>query len=140
VELNLLKQERAFDVRMGDYHMRVDLDEPDGSGAGPSPLKMMMASLAGCTAFDVIAILRKSRQNVEGMVIKVTGDRVATHPRRYERLKLSFEVWGKGLDPTIVQRAVSLSQERYCSVAATLREPTEVIAEVWVGEAPPPEQ
>jgi putative redox protein len=115
----------------------VDLDEPDGSGAGPSPLKMMLAALAGCTAFDVIAILRKAHQNVEGMAIHVTGDRVTTHPRRYERLRLSFEVWGEGLDPAVVQRAVSLSQERYCSVAATLREPTEVTAEVWVGDTAP---
>jgi putative redox protein len=124
---------------MGEYRMEMALDEPHGPGGGPSPLKMMLASLAGCTALDVVSILRKGRQDVTGMTIRVSGDRVPEHPRRYERVVVGFEVWGNGLDRAAVERAVRLSQEKYCSVAATLREPTVVDATVWVGEAEPRE-
>ncbi len=136
VELTLLA-DSTFDVRMGEFHMMVDQPPPDGHGRGASPLKLMLASLAACSAMDVVSILRKGRQPLVGLVISVDGDRVEDHPRRYTRFVVTYRAWGPGLDPDAVERAVSLSQDRYCSVSATLREGAAIESRVEVSEQPP---
>lgn len=136
VELTLLA-DYTFDVRLGEFHMMVDQQPPDGHGRGASPLKLLLASLASCSAMDVVSILRKGRQPLEGLVISVDGDRVADHPRRYTGLVVTYKAWGKGLDQGAVERAVALSQEKYCSVSATLREGATIESRIEVSDAGP---
>lgn len=87
---------------------------------GASPMELLMISLAGCSAMDVISILRKKRQNVTGFEIRIHGDRASDHPRVFTAFELEYIVRGVDIDPAAVGRAVQLSTETYCSVHAML--------------------
>lgn len=92
------------------------------SKAGPSPMDALLLSLSGCMGADVRHILDRSRVPVEALEIEIEGIRAATHPRRYEELRLVFRVEGPSEDDRPrVERAVELSRERYCSVLHTLQ-------------------
>ncbi|MGA2613325.1 MAG: OsmC family protein [Spirochaetia bacterium] len=92
-----------------------------GADDGFRPLELILVGLAGCTAMDVISILEKKRQQVSSFEVKAHGDQADEHPRSLTRFVLEYVVTGKGIDREAVERAVQLSQTRYCSVAATLR-------------------
>lgn len=96
----------------------------DGDGTeGPSPMDALLLALAGCTAADVVEIARKMREPVEGgsFHVRVEGDRAADPPRRYTRVQLHYAWRGAGLSRDKLERAIRLSQEKYCSVLHTLR-------------------
>ena len=95
--------------------------EHGGEGSGFGPMQLLLVALGGCTGIDVVEILRKQRQKLEGLEIVVSGERVAEPPRVYDRVHVEYKVKGKDLKEKAVQRAIQLSQEKYCSVAATLR-------------------
>jgi len=93
----------------------------DGDGAaGPSPMQALLLAAAGCTAADVVLILRKMRVELRSLDVSVQGTRRDEEPRRYTALHFGFKVAGGGLDRAKAERAVSLSLEKYCSVVATL--------------------
>jgi putative redox protein len=92
-----------------------------GHDAGVSPMKLMLTSLAGCTAMDVISILRKKQQNVTAFEVEVEGIRADEHPRVWTEIWVRFIVSGHAIDPKAVDRAIELSREKYCGAAATLR-------------------
>jgi len=103
----------------------VTLDtRPDmgGTGQGPSPMETLLLALAGCTGMDVVSILAKMRAPLAGLEIRVSGDRAEEHPRVFTRITLEYVFRGAGLTPEQVGRAVQLSQEKYCSVSAMLRQ------------------
>lgn len=87
---------------------------------GASPMELLLISLAGCTAMDVLSILRKKRQNVTSFQIRVHGDRAISHPRVFTDFELEYIVRGVGIDPAAVERSIQLSVENYCSVHAML--------------------
>ena len=91
-----------------------------GTGQGASPMELLMISLAGCTAMDVISILRKKRQNVTGFEIRIHGDRATDHPKVFTDFELEYVVRGADIDPAAVERAMELSTETYCSAHAML--------------------
>jgi putative redox protein len=93
----------------------------EGEPAGPSPMDLVLAALGGCTAMDVVSILEKMREPLQGFEVHVQGERAAEHPRVYKKIHIHFRVSGEGLDPEKVQKAIDLSQSKYCSVAAMLR-------------------
>jgi putative redox protein len=86
-----------------------------------SPMELLLAALIGCTGADVIEILRKKRQGVTGLEIRVHGERSEKHPRVYTGIDLNFIVTGQNVDPEAVRRAIELSEMKYCSVSAMLR-------------------
>jgi putative redox protein len=92
-----------------------------GANDGFRPLELVLVGLAGCTAMDVISILAKKRQQVTAFEVKTHGDQSEEHPRALIRFVIEYIVTGKGVDRAAVERAVELSQTKYCSVAATLR-------------------
>jgi putative redox protein len=102
-------------------HGRVDmasgLDEP---GQGATPMELLAVALAGCTSMDVVSILQKMRQPLEDLRVEVHGETAAEHPKRFVSLEVVYYLKG-ALDEKKVQRAIGLSETRYCSVAATLR-------------------
>jgi putative redox protein len=99
------------------------------------PMDLIVAGLAGCTGMDVIDILRKKRQNVTAFEVKVHGDRAEEHPRKYTGFSLKYVVTGHKLDPEAVRRAIDLSETKYCSVMATLRNAGPVVTEYEIREA-----
>ncbi len=101
----------------GTMSLASSLDEP---GNGVTPMEALATSLGGCTAMDVASILIKMRQPLEGFSVEVSGERAEEHPKRFTSLEVVYHLKGD-LDERKVQRAIELSEERYCSVGATLR-------------------
>ncbi len=95
--------------------------EHGGQNAGFRPMELLLIGLAGCTAMDVISILQKKRQNVTGLEVRVEGQRAESHPRAYTDIHVEYVVRGKDISPQAVERAIQLSEEKYCSAAATLK-------------------
>ncbi len=94
---------------------------PEGQARrGASPMELLMISLAGCTAMDVVSILRKKRQNMTGFEIRIHAERATDHPKVFTSFALEYVLRGIDIDPEAVDRAIRLSTETYCSVHAML--------------------
>lgn len=91
-----------------------------GRNLGIRPMEMMLLGLGGCTAFDVILILKKSRQQIVDCEVELDADRAETIPKVFTRIHMHFVVSGINLDPAKVKRAVDLSAQKYCSASAML--------------------
>lgn len=112
-----------------------------GEAQGPTPLETFLCSLATCSAMDVISILKKQRQEVISYRIEIDGDREpygSPWPRPYLNLRIRHIVNGVGLDPDKVRKAIELSDEKYCSVSATLRTSPPITSECVVLESGEP--
>lgn len=101
----------------GTFAMASGLDQP---GNGVTPMETLATALAACTAMDVASILVKMRQPLQGFRVEVSGERAEEHPKKFLALEVVYHLRGD-LDERKVQRAIELSEERYCSVEATLR-------------------
>ena len=102
----------------------VVMDGPEhagGSDSAPRPSELLLLSLAGCTGMDVISILRKKRQSVTSLQVAVSGEQSEEYPAAFPHLKVTYTVRGDNVDPEAVRRAIELSEEKYCSVGATLK-------------------
>ena len=104
----------------------VTIDSKGERKAAPSPLELLLVSVAACTAADVISILLKKRQDVRDYNVQVTGERVEDHPRKFTAFHVHHIVHGRSVSEKAVADAVELSDQKYCSVAATVR-PTATI-------------
>ena len=110
---------------------RIDTDakeEAGGVGAGPDPVRFLLLGLAGCTAMDVISILRKKRQEVTDLDVEVHGRRADKHPKVYEQIEVIYRVEGKGVDARALERAIELSETRYCPVMAMVSKTAEIVS------------
>jgi putative redox protein len=94
--------------------------------SAPSPMEMLLISVAACTAADVISILLKKRQDVTAYDVEVTGDRVDEHPRKFTKFHVHHIVQGRSVSEKAVADAIELSDTKYCSVAATVRPTAEI--------------
>ena len=92
-----------------------------------TPMELLLLALGGCTGVDVISILRKKRQQISDYRIEVSGERREEHPRAYTRLFVKHIVRGRGVSRDAVELAIELSDQKYCSVAATLRGTAEIV-------------
>ena len=113
-------------------HSLVMSSSEEGTGLRPSDL--LLLSLGGCTAIDVISILEKQRQVVTGLEIEIAGEQDPEPPWTFRRVHLSYTLWGKGLKEGAVKRAIELSQEKYCSVGATISGRAEVTSSFQIVE------
>ncbi|MBX3289152.1 MAG: OsmC family protein [Acidobacteria bacterium] len=102
------------------------IDTKGDRRAAPTPMEMLLVSVAGCTAADVISILKKKRQDVTDYRVEVTGVRADEHPRKYVSFRVHHIVHGRGVSEKAVADAIQLSDEKYCSVAATVRPTAEI--------------
>jgi putative redox protein len=111
-----------FVAEAGSGHAIVVDGSPEdgGNNAGLRPSELLLLALGGCSAMDVISILKKKRQDVTGFEINVRGDKTETHPKRFKSLTVEYVVKGKGIDEEAVKRAIELSLGKYCSVKATI--------------------
>lgn len=107
-----------FEAVVGSGHTIV-IDNGEGD-TGPRPAELLGVALAGCTAMDVLSILRKKRQDVTRYEVRVSGEQVDGHPHNFTRFDLVHVVEGPAVDVAAVRRAIELSCTRYCSVGTTL--------------------
>jgi putative redox protein len=117
---------RQFVAQTGSGHHMI-LDDTVG-GTGPKPVELVGVALAGCTAFDVITYLRfKRHQIVTGYEVHVEADQAEKAPQVFTSVRIHHKVTGSEIDPTAVEEAIKLSEGKYCSVGAMLRNSAEII-------------
>ncbi len=118
------------------YHLPLD-SEPavGGEGKGFAPFELLAIGVVSCTAMDVISILQKKRQDVTGLEVKVHAERATEHPKVFTHLQIEYVVTGKRLDPAAVERAVQLSDEKYCGAIAMIRQVAPVEHTITILEA-----
>ena len=92
-----------------------------GHEAGCKPMELMLLSLAGCTAIDIISLLNKMKVDFNDLQVKVSADRAPEHPKVFSSIKLEYYIFGKNLDEKKIEKAIRLSQEKYCSISAMLK-------------------
>src|ERR1700758_4914859 len=115
-----LKMARQFDAKTGSGHHLL-LDDAAG-GTGPKPIELVAIGLAGCTAFDVITILRqKYHQRVTGYEVRVEADQAERPPQVFTAVRIHHVVRGFEIDAAAIEQAIHLSEEKYCSVGAMLQ-------------------
>ncbi|MDN3485033.1 OsmC family protein [Pseudoalteromonas sp. APC 3224] len=95
-------------------------------GAAPSPMEMVLMSIGGCSSVDVVSILKKTKQDFSSVDVQLTAERAETAPRVFTKINLHFVVTGKNVSEKHLERAVSLSAEKYCSVALMLDKTVEI--------------
>jgi putative redox protein len=124
-------EDLSFEAEVNDHIFVMDVDEAGGGkNKGPRPKNLILASLAGCTGMDVVAILHKMHIEPEYFNIIVEGDLTEEHPKYFYKIHLIYEVKGEGIDVEKVEKAVSLSQDKYCGVSALLRKGAEITHEI----------
>ena len=109
--------------------------EAGGRNLAPRPMELLLAGTGGCTAFDVVAILKKGRHAVTGCEVSLTAERVETDPKVFTHIHFHFRVTGKGLKPEVVTRAINLSKEKYCSASIMLGETAKITHDFEIVEA-----
>lgn len=114
---------RAFVGESGSGHAVVMDGPPDGGGRniGVRPMEMLLIGVGGCSAYDVVSILEKSRQKVSDCRVELSAERADAIPAVFTKIHLHFVVSGTDLDPRQVERAVKLSADKYCSASIMLR-------------------
>jgi len=112
----------AFEAKTEGGHVVLMDASPEvgGEDRGPRPMEMVLMGLGGCTGIDVVLMLQKGKQNVEGCQIEITSERSETVPKVYSKIHVHFKVTGTELNEKKVKRAVDLSAEKYCSVSKML--------------------
>ena len=112
----------SFETTIDGHKLKIDASsENNGNNLGPRPKALLMLSLAGCTGMDVVSLMNKMRVDYSKFNIKVEADLADEHPKKFENVKIIFEVSGKNPDSEKIEKAVKLSEERYCGVWATLK-------------------
>jgi len=112
----------------GSGHLLTMDGAPEGGGRNlaPRPMETVLAGAGGCTAYDVVLILKRGRQQVSNCVVKIEADRAETDPKVFTRIHMQFTVSGKGLSEAAVSRAIQLSHDKYCSASAMLGKTAEM--------------
>ncbi len=123
----------AFETEINGHKILIDA-EPDvgGEDLGPRPKPFMLAALGGCTAMDVISILKKMRVEVKNLNVKVEGELTEEYPRRFYKMHVTYEIEGDDLPMDKVKKAVSLSEDRYCGVSAVYKDALELTSEITI--------
>ena len=109
----------AFEADVYGHKIMLDASEAGGGeNRGPRPKPLLLAALAGCTGMDVVSILKKMRVEVEAFNVVVEGDLTEEHPKQYAKMHIIYEFKGKDLPMDKLEKAINLSEERYCGVSA----------------------
>ena len=109
--------------------------EAGGENLGPRPMEMLLMGTGGCAAFDVVLILKKSRQDISDCVVEIEAERAPEEPKVFTRIHFHFIVTGKQLKPEQVERAIKLSAEKYCSASIMLGKTAELTHDFRIVEA-----
>ena len=118
----------AFVAETESSHAIVMDGSPEGGGRnlGPRPMETVLAGTGGCTAYDVVSILRKSRQDISDCVLDIDADRAPTDPKVFTRIHFHFTIHGRNVKREQVERAILLSADKYCSASIMLGKTAEI--------------
>ncbi|MES2584237.1 MAG: OsmC family protein [Pseudomonadota bacterium] len=123
----------GFIAETGSGHTLVmdgapDTDKPENGGQNlaPRPMETVLAGTGGCTAYDVVLILKRGRHAVQGCTVKLTAERAPTEPKVFTKIHMHFTVTGKAIPAVAVERAIALSHEKYCSASIMLAKMAEI--------------
>ena len=132
-------QDRTFLGESGSGHSVVMDGAPESGGRnlGIRPTEMVLLGLGGCTAFDVVEILEKSRQPIDDCVVEVTGERADALPKVFTRIEINYLVSGRGLSRAKVERAVNLSADKYCSISLMLSKTARIDRKIEIVDTSP---
>ncbi len=130
------KKEMAFEAEANGHKITLDAKEKSGGkNRGPRPKPMLLVSLAGCTSMDVISILKKMRVEPEDFQVETSGEETEDHPKHYSKIHIKYIFKGKDLPKDKLEKAVNLSQEKYCGVSHMLAKAAEITHEIEVQES-----
>ena len=126
----------SFLAETGSNHLVTMDGAADGGGRNlaPRPMEVVLAGTGGCSAYDVVVILKKSGQEVTGCEVKLTAERAATDPKVFTKIHMHWKVRGRGLKRNLVEHAVRLSHEKYCSATSMLTKTAEITRDFEVVE------
>ena len=127
----------SFIAETGSGHF-ITMDGPPDAGGrnlAPRPMETVLAGTGGCTAFDVVMILKRSRQDITDCSVKMTAERADVDPKAFTKIHMHFLVTGRNLKPESVERAVKLSAEKYCSASIMLAKTAEITHSWEIQEA-----
>lgn len=118
----------GFVAETGSGHLLTMDGAPDGGGRNlaPRPMETLLAGAGGCTAYDVVLILKRGRHDVTGCELKISSERAAVDPKVFTKIHLHFKVSGRNLPEAAVQRAIALSHDKYCSATIMLGKTAEI--------------
>ena len=105
-----------------------------GQNLAARPMELLLAGMGGCTAYDVVLILKRGRHAVRGCTVEIQAERAEVEPKVFTKINLHFTVTGQGLPAAAVERAIALSHEKYCSASITLGKTAEITTSFTVGE------
>jgi len=132
----------GFVAETGSGHTLVMDGAPDdakpengGRNLAPRPLETVLAGTGGCTAYDVVLILKRGRHAVTGCTVKLTAERADTDPKVFTRILMHFTVTGKGIPASAVERAIAMSHEKYCSASIMLAKTADITTSFELIEA-----
>jgi len=121
----------SFETQVNGHKIILDADESvGGKNSGPRPKPLLLVSLAGCTAMDVISMLGKMRVQPEGFRVVVDGELTSEHPKVYSSLHIQYIFKGNDLPLEKIEKAISMSREKYCGVSAMLGKAAEITHEI----------
>ena len=125
----------SFESEINGHRIVVDAkEEVGGQDKGPRPKPLMLAALGGCTSMDVISILKKMRVELKSLNVIVEGELSEEHPKRFTKMHVIYEVEGENLPMDKIQKAVTLSEEKYCGVSVVYRQAMEITSEIRIKE------
>lgn len=126
----------SFLAETGSGHMVVMDGSTEGGGhdLAPRPMEMVLLGTGGCTAYDVVLILKKAREDVRGCEVTLKAERAETEPKVFTKIHFHFTVRGKNLKPAGVERAINLSHDKYCSASIMLAKTAEITHSVEIVE------
>jgi putative redox protein len=132
IQINWLEN-MAFEADVNGHKILLDAaEESGGQNRGTRPKPLMLVALAGCTGMDVVSILKKMRVELEGFNVSVEGDLTGEHPKQFTKMHVVYEFKGKDLPIDKLEKAVSLSEERYCGVSAMYRKAIGITSEIKI--------
>ena len=123
----------SFESEINGHKIIIDAkEEVGGQDRGPRPKPFMLAALGGCTSMDVVSILKKMRVELKSLNVIVEGELSEEHPKRFTKMHVIYEVEGDDLPLDKIEKAISLSEDKYCGVSAVYKEVIEITSEVRI--------
>jgi putative redox protein len=123
----------SFESDVAGYKIFIDSDpEFGGQNRGPKPKPLMMVALAGCTGMDLVSLMNKMRVEYDSLNVVVEGELTEEHPKHFTKMKVIYEISGKNVDLAKVEKAVTMSKEKYCGVSYSYKKAMEIEYEIQI--------
>lgn len=128
------KEGMHFEGTSRGQTVHIDAPIPTGQGLGMSPMDMVLVAMGGCTGMDVVHILQKEKKEVTGVTMEISGEKATELPTVYTDIQITYTVRGHGLTHEAVERAVKLSEEKYCCVGVMLGKSAKITSHIKIEE------